>query len=356
MLLATNMLLLLTLLLRSLLRSLLTLLCGPRRLPSRALAVERAIDLQALHYSLMEALPPLAPTNVFFSPFIGTFHAVLALLALPAFPFPLLGALHVGSALRVAQPAALTCGARARQGPARARAAWAVLPGTRQTARGVEVEVTVEVEVAGALQWAATHRYLFPGARLAPSDAQAVLEAAAAGAAGAGGAAAAAAAAAAPPPLPAQPPGGAAAAAAAAAEGGGALATLPLPLGAELGRAWGALTRDFNPIHVSPLAARALGFRGGVVAHGMAVVLLALRAALRERAPPLGARELEGSALRVAFLRPLMLPDAGASVVVQRGAGGCAVALWVVSRGKVCCTAELAGAAQAASAAAAETE
>jgi hypothetical protein len=341
------MLLLLTLLLRSLLRSLLTLLCGPRRLPSRALAVERAIDLQALHYELMGALPPLAPTNVFFSPFIGTFHAVLELLALPAFPFPLLGALHVGSALRVAQPAALTCGARSRQGPARARVAWAVLPGTRQAARGVEVEVTVEVEVAGALQWAATHRYLFPGARLAPSDAEAVLEAAGAAASGA-----AAAAAAAPPPLPAQPPG--AAAAAAAAEGGGALATLPLPLGAELGRAWGALTRDFNPIHVSPLAARALGFRGGVVAHGMAVVLLALRAALRGGAP-LGARELEGSALRVAFLRPLMLPDAGASVVVQRGAGGCAVALWVVSRGKVCCTAELAGAAQAASAGA-ETE
>ena len=333
------MLLLLTLLLRSLLRSLLTLLCGPRRLPARNLAVERPLDAAAQHYALLAALPPLAPSNVFFSPFIGTFHAVLELLALPAFPFPLLGALHVGSALRVTDPLALTGGPRALRGPALARVAWAVLPGTRQAARGVEVEVTVAVEVAGELQWAATHRYLFPGARLAPSDARAVLEAA--GAASAGGSACGEALA---PLAPLPPPLPAAAAPAAAGEGGGALATLPLPLSAELGRAWGVLTRDYNPIHVSPLAARALGFRGGVVAHGMAVVMLALREALRSAAP-LGAqaRELQGRALRVAFLRPLMLPDAGATVVVQRCSdSGGRVALWVVSRGKVCCSAELA--------------
>lgn len=85
-----------------------------------------------------------------------------------------------------------------------------------------------------------------------------------------------------------------------------------LSLRASTGREFADLTGDYNPIHVSPAAARVFGFRAAV-AHGMCVADRALPGLLRD----LGAKEgfCEAGALPsageldVSFRRPLFLPS-----------------------------------------------
>jgi hypothetical protein len=315
---------LLTTLARSLWRSLCAALCGPARLPRRPLTVAAPLSPCAQLAALRAALPPAAPAphDLLLAPFLGTFHAVLQLLAHPAFPYPLLGALHVRSCLAAsaALPALFAPGA---QPSVPGSVTWDAARGTRAVARGVEVDFVVEV---GGGAWRARHTFLFLGARLAPQDAAAIAEAGEA---------------AAPPVPPPAPPLG---------------ATLPLPLPATLGRAWGALSRDYNPIHVSPTAAALLGLRGGeggsggTVAHGMAVLLLALRAAAQEWARTGAAPMLLAGELRVRFLRPLFIPDPGCSVALGGSVGGSSsssvsgtlhTSLSILSRGKLCYAAEV---------------
>jgi len=111
--------------------------------------------------------------------------------------------------------------------------------------------------------------------------------------------------------------------------------TLPLvmslALTQNLTRHWSALSGDINPIHVHPVGARLLGFRGPagsgqVVAHGMALLHAAMPALLELAAaaagPLLGlppapsadpsqlmrALRLADCRIDVAFVRPVFLP------------------------------------------------
>ncbi len=70
-------------------------------------------------------------------------------------------------------------------------------------------------------------------------------------------------------------------------------------LGADLGRRYGAVSGDVNPIHLTPLTAKALGFRRHI-AHGMWTKAASL-AAVENRLP--GAVRVE-----VAFKTPVFLP------------------------------------------------
>jgi len=76
-----------------------------------------------------------------------------------------------------------------------------------------------------------------------------------------------------------------------------ATATWTLP--GDLGRRYGSVSRDFNPIHMHPLSARLFGFKSAI-AHGMWTKARCL-AALQPRLP--GAFTVE-----VAFKKPILLP------------------------------------------------
>jgi hypothetical protein len=74
-------------------------------------------------------------------------------------------------------------------------------------------------------------------------------------------------------------------------------ATWTLP--GDLGRRYGAVSGDLNPIHIHPLSARLFGFNSAI-AHGMWTKARAL-AALQERLPA-------AYTVEVAFKRPILLP------------------------------------------------
>lgn len=219
---------------------------------------------------LQEGSPSHPAVDSLFAHFLASFPLVLQLFCDPAFPFPLLGALHVRSDILLSHLSSSS----PPSASGRATCRWDTRSGSRLTSRGVEV--SVRVELGG---WAATHTFLF-FAHL-PQGAARELEAAA------------------PTPqvVPLLVPSP-------------SDRTLSLPLQAALALAWSALTQDYNPIHVSPLAAWLLGFRGGgVVAHGMSVLLLAMRRAVAGRLLTLPARDAAPLHVLVYFSRPLFLPD-----------------------------------------------
>jgi acyl dehydratase len=76
-----------------------------------------------------------------------------------------------------------------------------------------------------------------------------------------------------------------------------AVATWKLP--GDLGRRYGSVSGDLNPIHVHPLTARLFGFRSAI-AHGMWTKARCL-AALSSQLP-------SGFTVEVAFKRPILLP------------------------------------------------
>jgi hypothetical protein len=285
---------LLFLLTLSLLRSLRLLFCGPPALATRGVASQTVVDFQDT-VARVGRLAPGAAGGVsdLLAPFAASFPVIISVFRALAFPFPLLGAVHVRSVITLRAAGGVSGG-----GGARAEARWE--PGScRPVPRGVESDVTVAF---APLAWVATHTFLFVGARLRRGE----------------GATAYAAAAAAPPPPPAPPAGGA------------SFAPLPLERRSALPGEWAALTGDYNPIHTSPNAAWCFGFKGGVVAHGMGVLLLALAAAAPHAAP--AARELA-----VRFVRPLIIPDDGCRaawwdegkvrhVQVLNGEGKCCIA------------------------------
>jgi acyl dehydratase len=87
-------------------------------------------------------------------------------------------------------------------------------------------------------------------------------------------------------------------------------ATWKLP--GDLGRRYGAVSGDLNPIHVHPLTARLFGFPSAI-AHGMWTKARCL-AALEPRLP-------ERFTVRVAFRRPILLP-ATVRFAASEGDGG----------------------------------
>ena len=71
----------------------------------------------------------------------------------------------------------------------------------------------------------------------------------------------------------------------------------------DLGRRYGAVSGDMNPIHVHPLSARLFGFPTAI-AHGM----WTKARCLAQLGPELAGRGVESVAVEVAFKRPILLP------------------------------------------------
>jgi acyl dehydratase len=80
----------------------------------------------------------------------------------------------------------------------------------------------------------------------------------------------------------------------------------------DLGRRYGSVSGDLNPIHLHPLSARLFGFRSAI-AHGMWTKARCLAAL----GPELGGRG-QGYAVEVAFRKPILLP---ATVAFAEAAG-----------------------------------
>jgi len=269
-----------------------------------SIAARAALLLPASELRAGALSPPAQLAIALASPHAAAFPAALACLLAPAFPHSLLGAVHAASEIEVGDAAALARRLRLRGGgeqaaPAMALATWCAEQDVA-VRRGTRATLALELDDA---DWRSSLQLVFFGA---------------------------------PRGAPAAPAPAAAAAAAASASPQRLAAELSLP--AALPPAWSALSHDYNPIHVSWLAAWALGFRSGrrVVAHGMSIVLLALPAVLRALAaqgPAAGGGGGGGdgdederldallrsgrAALRLslAFVRPLFIPGAARVLV-----------------------------------------
>ncbi len=189
-------------------------------------------------------------------PHLLAFGAQVHLMAAHPFPVPLLGLVHLRQV--VVQHRPLRVGER----PAvRVRAERLALH-----ARGATVDLVARLELGGEPVWEGRSTYLARGAT-APADGPA----------------------AAPAP---EPPAGP--------------ATALWPVGAATGRQYAAVSGDVNPIHLSALTARPLGYPRAI-AHGM-WTMARTAAALAPRLP--GAVTLD-----VAFARPVSLPSTVALLV-----------------------------------------
>mgnify|MGYP001052973549 CR=1 FL=1 len=225
---------------------------------------------------------------------------IIALVADPTFPFDLLGSVHMRSTVACASTAAALAALAARE-PLTVRAEWRGAEQCNPHARGTVATISVSLRRPGsdAALWHTDASMLF----FHPT------------------------------------PRGAAPRAVAADDIDRSHAMGSKTLSLAVGRSWCALSGDYNPIHVyvtprrggsvasiatphrsapthptatnyccrHPLAAAALGFHGGVVAHGMSVLHAAL-APLQEAWRPHGAGADASMALEVNFVRPTFLP------------------------------------------------
>ena len=221
------------------------------------------------------------------------FPVATALMARADFPLPLLGMVHLANvveqrrAVRSDEPLDVVAHAR----------------DLRPHRSGTRVELVVEVTSADEVVWRGTSTYLAKGTRLAPGDVRIPSSEVVDGPAGA---------------RPAD-----------RVDDGRARFEAPLPtgrwrLGADTGRRYAAVSGDRNPIHLSALSARALGFPCAI-AHGMdtAARLLA----------DVGPARGDAFVWSVEFVKPILLP-ATVSTSVRRTATGFAIAAWDGRSGK----------------------
>ena len=196
------------------------------------------------------------------------FPMTMALMVRPDFPLPLLGMVHVAN--RVEQRRALRLGeeldirVHARE--------------LRSHRAGVTVDLVAEVAVGDDVVWQGVSTYLSKGARLSGAAVGAgagEAEDAGADATDAGDARAR------PPFAPPVPTG-------------------QWRLAADIGRRYAAVSGDRNPIHLSPLAARALGFPR-TIAHGMYTAARALA--------DVGSARGDALVWTVEFAKPVLLPS-----------------------------------------------
>jgi acyl dehydratase len=251
------------------------------RLPETRLVLRRVVAdrLRLAEYArvcgfrVSDALPPTYPH-------VLAFPLALALMTGPGFPFPAAGVVHLANRIELRRPL-----------DAAEPLDLAVhVEALRPHPRGRQVDLVAVASVAGAEVWRGVSSYLHrsragagpSGLRAAPVE---------------------------PPerpgppssPEPPAPPAPAAV----------------WRVGAEVGRAYAAVSGDRNPIHTSTLAARAFGFRGRI-AHGMWTKARCL-AQLAHRLPP-------GYAVEVSFQAPVLLP-ATAGFSASRAGGGWQFAL-----------------------------
>jgi acyl dehydratase len=200
------------------------------------------------------------------------FPLQVALMTGPGFPLPLPGLVHIRNAIHVHRPVhageILTLSSRAESLRPHATGTEGAQP------RGAQVDLVSEARVGQELVWEGASTYLARGVSVPgqPEPSAPLLMG-----------------------LPAD-----------AREG--ALWRVP----ADLGRRYASVSGDVNPIHLSSLAARAMGFRRAL-AHGMWTKAHAL-AALESRLPAAYAVDVELS-------KPLFLPSVVNLVVAAQGTG-----------------------------------
>jgi acyl dehydratase len=196
-----------------------------------------------------DQLPPTYPQVL-----AGPLHA--ALMAHAAFPFPVLGLVHVRNAITQKRPL----------GQAESLDLHCFVEGAREARSGYEFDIVTRVDAAGATVWEATTTVLARRATNVKKPARS------------------------DPPKPAEPPG----------EPPGALRSILWRVPADQGRRYAGVSGDWNPIHVHALTAKAFGFRRAI-AHGMWTLARCL--AELEDAGTGGPLTLEA-----AFRRPVFLP------------------------------------------------
>lgn len=208
------------------------------------------------------------------------FPVGIALLTRPGFPLPALGVVHLANRVEQRQPLGL--------GDALDVRAWT--RDLRPHRRGAQLELVTEVWRAGTAEhegpaWRGVSSYLAPGVRLPNGEAN--------------------------PDRPREdfvPPA----------------PTGRWTLGAEAGRRYAAVSGDANPIHLTPLTAKALGFPRAI-AHGMFTAARALA--------DVGARRGDRFTWDVEFSAPVVLPSSPA-VRVRADDHGWTVTAWDARRGK----------------------
>jgi acyl dehydratase len=192
-------------------------------------------------FDVSDTLPPTYPHML-------AFPMQLSLMTDGSFPFPAIGLVHITNEIVQHRPIRASEELRIK--------VWAT--NLRDHPRGRQFDLRSEVRSSGQLVWEETSTNLKRGGR--NEDA----------------------------PKPPEPP---------SAEDLTPSATWELP--GDLGRRYGAVSGDLNPIHMHPLTARLFGFPSAI-AHGMwtkARCLAALEARLTDR-----------FTARAAFRKPIMLP------------------------------------------------
>ncbi len=197
------------------------------------------------------------------------FPVATALMVRPDFPLPLLGMVHLANRVRQHRPLVLGTPLSVR--------AWAA--DLRPHRSGTQVDLVTEVSADAEVAWQGVSTYLAKGVHLpdAPRDER----------------------------------------------GERPSFTPPVPTGrwdlpADVGRRYAAVSGDRNPIHLSPVTARALGFRRAI-AHGMYTASRALA--------DVGAARGDGFTWEVEFAAPVLLPGSP-SVRVARDTTGFAFTAW----------------------------
>ena len=187
------------------------------------------------------------------------FPVTVALMTERAFPFPLIGLVHVENSITVARPvlAGETVSFAVRAADLRPHPA------------GRQLDLLVDATVDGEPVWSARSTYLRRGGGTGEKS----------------------------PRLPSEAPSGAS-----------ALVTVP----DDTGRRYAAVSGDRNPIHLHALTAKAFGFRSAI-AHGMWLKARTL-AALEGRLP-------DACTIDVAFKTPVFLPATIAVTATREGAG-----------------------------------
>ncbi|MBO3088158.1 MaoC/PaaZ C-terminal domain-containing protein [Cellulomonas dongxiuzhuiae] len=209
----------------------------------------QADHLTAYQHLLHEAATDALPAGYVH---VLAFPVAMALMVRPDFPLPLLGMVHVAN--RVEQRRTLALGDRLGV------RAWA--RDLRPHRAGTQVDLVTEVASGGDLAWRGVSTYLAKGVRLADARDEArddsVRQAFT-------------------PPV----------------------RTGRWELPADVGRRYAAVSGDRNPIHLSPLTARALGFPRAI-AHGMYTASRALA--------DVGAARGDAFTWSVEFAAPVLLP------------------------------------------------
>ena len=196
------------------------------------------------------------------------FPVAMALMVRPDFPLPLLGMVHVANRVEQRRPLAL--------GDRLAVRAWA--RDLRPHRSGTQVDLVTEVAAAGEVAWLGVSTYLAKGVRLPDSPRDETER----------------------PTF--TPP----------------VRTGRWELPADVGRRYAAVSGDRNPIHLSPVTARALGFKRAI-AHGMYTASRALA--------DVGAARGDSFTWSVEFAAPVLLP-ATPDVRVAHERDGHAFAVW----------------------------